>query len=118
MALLGKRRVGDLEVADSAEAGAPTPVAPAAGGKGITWHYAWVVSVVTFLVLLVAAGVRTAPGVFIKPFEAEFGWSRGSISLAVAVSLFAYGLGGPLGGSLVDRFGPRRVMLGGLSLIV
>src|SRR5688500_12112515 len=80
-------------------------------------HYAWVVSIVTFFVLLVAAGVRTAPGVLIKPLEAEFGWDRASISLAVMVSLFAYGLGGPLGGGLIDRFGPRRVMVGGLALV-
>ena len=80
-------------------------------------HYAWIVSIVTFLVLLVAAGVRTAPGVLIKPLEAEFGWDRASISLAVMVSLFAYGLGGPLGGGLIDRFGPRRVMVGGLALV-
>lgn len=32
-------------------------------------------------------------------------------------SILAYGLGAPLGGSLVDRFGPRRVMTGGLVLI-
>ena len=38
-------------------------------------------------------------------------------SLAVAVSLFIFGFGAPLGGSLMDKFGPRRVMLGGLSLI-
>jgi sugar phosphate permease len=88
------------------------------GAKREGLHYAWVISGVTFLVLLVVAGVRTAPGVLIKPLEAEFGWSRGSISLAVALSLFAYGLGGPLGGSLIDRFGPRRVMLGGLALVV
>ena len=79
-------------------------------------HYAWIVSIVTFFVLLVVAGVRTAPGVLIKPLEAEFGWDRASISLAVMVSLFAFGLGGPLGGGLIDRFGPRRVMVGGLAL--
>jgi MFS family permease len=28
-----------------------------------------------------------------------------------------FGLGGPLGGSLVDRFGPRRVLLAGIGLI-
>jgi MFS family permease len=81
-------------------------------------HYAWIVSALTFLVLLVAAGVRTAPAVFLKPFEDEFGWSRASVSLAVSVSLLVYGLGGPLGGSLVDRFGPRRVMLGGLAIVL
>ncbi len=52
----------------------------------------------------------------ITPLEREFGWTRASISLAVAVSILWFGLGGPLAGSLVDRFGPRRVMLGGLAL--
>lgn len=80
-------------------------------------HYAWVVGAVTFVVLLVAAGVRTAPAVFITLLEIEYGWSRGSISAAVAVGLIAFGLGGPFGGSLMDRLGPRLVMVGGLALI-
>jgi sugar phosphate permease len=80
-------------------------------------HYAWVVAALTFVVLLVAAGVRTAPAMFIQPLEIEFGWSRASISLAVALSLIAFGLGGPFGGTLIDRWGPRWVMVGGLLLI-
>jgi sugar phosphate permease len=80
-------------------------------------HYAWVIAAVTFLVLLVVAGVRTAPAVLLAPLATEFGWSRGSISFAVGVSLIWFGLGGPVAGSLIDRFGPRLVMLGGLSLI-
>lgn len=91
-------------------------VAVAAPPK-LGFHYAWIITGVTFVVLLVAAGVRTAPAVFIIPMEREFGWDRASISLAVAVSLFAFGFGAPLGGSLIDRFGPRRIMLGGLTLI-
>ncbi|CAN5200136.1 MFS transporter [soil metagenome] len=80
-------------------------------------HYAWVVVTVTFLALLAAQAVRTAPGVIIKPLEAEFGWDRAAISLAVAVSLIAFGLGGPLGGTLVERLGPRRVLVGGGALV-
>lgn len=80
-------------------------------------HYAWIVVAVTFAALLVASGVRAAPGALVKPLEAEFGWDRASISLAAAVSLLAYGLGGPLGGNLVGRFGVRRVMVAGLALI-
>ncbi|MBI3537929.1 MAG: hypothetical protein HY070_10265 [Chloroflexi bacterium] len=37
------------------------------------FHYAWVIAAITFLVLLAAAGVRTAPQVLIKPLEQEFG---------------------------------------------
>jgi MFS family permease len=81
------------------------------------FHYAWIVAGVTFFVLLVAAGVRTAGTVLITPLEQEFGWSRSSISLAIAISIAWYGLGGPLAGTSVDRFGPRRVMLVGLGLI-
>lgn len=80
-------------------------------------HYAWVIVAITFLALLASSGVRAAPAVLIKPFEAEFGWDRGSVSLAAAASLITYGLGAPLGGSLIGRFGTRRVMLGGLALI-
>lgn len=81
------------------------------------FHYAWIIVGISFLSLLVAAGVRAAPGVLIKPLEAEFGWDRASISLAVAVSILTFGLGGPVSGSLVDRFGPRRVMLSGLLMV-
>ena len=80
-------------------------------------HYAWVVVGATFLVLLVSAGVRAAPGALLTPLQDTFGWSRGSISLVVAVSILTYGLGGPVAGSLIDRFGPRRVAVGGLVVI-
>ncbi len=80
-------------------------------------NYAWVVVGVTFLALLVAAGVRSIPGVFMLPMESELGWDRSSISLAVAVSLLAFGFGAPLAGGYIDRHGPRRVMIAGLTLI-
>jgi MFS family permease len=83
--------------------------------RRLPFHYAWIVVLVTFFVLLFAAGIRTIPSVIIKPLEAEFGWTRASLSFGVAISLFAFGFGGPIAGSLVDRFGPRRVMLGGLA---
>src|SRR5690606_35739551 len=80
------------------------------------WYFV-VIVVVTFLALLVSAGVRTTPSIIIKPLEDDFGWSRSAISFAIAISLFTFGFGAPLGGGLIDRFGPRRVMLGGLALI-
>jgi len=81
------------------------------------FHYAWVVVAVTLITLMAAQAVRAAPGVIIVPLEQEFGWDRAAISLAVGVSLLTFGLGGPLGGWLLERFGPRRLLLGGLVLI-
>jgi MFS family permease len=80
-------------------------------------HYAWIVVGVTFVTLLVAQAIRSTPGLLTLPLEAEFGWDRASISLAVAISLVAFGLGGPLGGATLDRFGPRRVLIAGCALI-
>jgi len=71
-------------------------------------HYAWTVAAVTFVVLLVAAGIRSTPGVLIVPLEQEFGWSRAAISAAIAINLVLYGLIGPFAAAVIDRFGVRR----------
>jgi MFS family permease len=80
-------------------------------------HYAWVVVLVTFATLLVSTSVRAAPGVLIKPLEVEFGWDRAAISLAVGLGFIVNGLGAPLGGGLIDRFGPRRIALAGVGML-
>src|SRR5262249_45374365 len=80
-------------------------------------HYAWVVLAATTVVLLSAGGVRAAIGVFVKPLQAEFGWSRTMLSFAVAMSIALYGLAGPIVGRLADRWGPRWVLTIGVALV-
>src|ERR1700693_6122548 len=79
-------------------------------------HYAWVIIGLTFVVIVVTAGVRATPGVLIVPFEDEFHWSRATISFAIGVNLLVYGLIGPFAAAAMDRFGVRRTMA--LSLAV
>ena len=74
-------------------------------------HYGWIVAAITFLMLVTAAGVRSTPGVLIIPLEHEFGWDRATISLAVSINLFMYGLFGPFAAAFMDRFGMRRVIV-------
>jgi predicted MFS family arabinose efflux permease len=80
-------------------------------------HYAWVVALVTFVILLVTAGVRATPGVLMVSLEREFGWSRAVISSAVAINIALFGLIGPFAASVMDRWGVRRVILGALALL-
>jgi len=86
------------------------------GRPGGRVHYAWVVAAVTFVTLLAAAGVRSAPGVLIVPLEEHFGWSRATLSLAISVNLVLYGLMGPFAAALMDRLGVRRTMLISLGI--
>ncbi|HEY0757919.1 MAG TPA: MFS transporter [Acidisarcina sp.] len=80
-------------------------------------HYAWVIAGVTFLVLLITAGIRATPGVLIVPFENEFGWSSAGISIAIAINLALYGLIGPFAASLMNRWGVRRIVLCALATL-
>jgi sugar phosphate permease len=80
-------------------------------------HYGWVIAAVSFLTLITAAGFRSTVGVLIVPLQEEFGWSRATISAAVAINLVLYGLGGPFAAGLYDRFGIRRVIVIALGTI-
>jgi MFS family permease len=80
-------------------------------------HYAWIVLGVTFLALLAGAGIRATPSVLIVPLEEEFGWSRSTISFAISINIFLYGLMGPFAGGLMQRLGIRRTTIGALALL-
>lgn len=80
-------------------------------------HHAWIVVGVTFFALLVAAGLRSAPGVLMVPLEMHFGWDRATISAAAAVGILLYGLVGPFAAALMMSIGIKRTMLGGLVLM-
>jgi MFS family permease len=49
--------------------------------------------------------------VFVKPLSAEFGWNRAAISLGFGLAAITLGVVSPLLGRLIDRFGPRRIIL-------
>ncbi|OLC13672.1 MAG: hypothetical protein AUH29_12470 [Candidatus Rokubacteria bacterium 13_1_40CM_69_27] len=80
-------------------------------------HPAWVVLAALTLCMMAASGLRSVFGVYIKPMEAEFGWSRGALSGAAAISLLLLGAAGPLVGRMADRWGPRAVIGSALLLL-
>ena len=55
--------------------------------------------------------------VFIRPLNAEFGWTRAEIAMAFSICLLVLGLMTFPAGRLSDKYGPRRVvMTGGIIL--
>lgn len=84
---------------------------------GTRLHWAWVVAAVSFVALLGAAGFRSVPGVMMNPLHHEFGWSHGTVGLAMSVNMTLFGLTAPFAAALMDRFGIRPVLAAALGLI-
>lgn len=51
--------------------------------------------------------------VFIRPLNAEFGWTRAEIALAFGICCFVFGMCTIPSGRLSDKIGPRKVVLVG-----
>jgi len=79
--------------------------------------YGWWIVGACFLIALYTGGVIfygfTA---IIEPLANEFGWSYAQISLAASLRGLEMGLLAPLVGLLVDRWGPRRLLTGGVII--
>ena len=80
--------------------------------------YGWWIVIVGMLSFGLASGANFQGfGVFIKPFEREFGWNRTTVSAVFSLARLEVGMFGPLEGWAVDKFGPRRIMLIGIPLM-
>jgi MFS family permease len=74
----------------------------------------WLMLGGAFAAFALAVGVMQSYTVFLIAFVREFGWSRAETSLPYSLSQLVMGATSPLVGVLVDRLGPRRlVLLGG-----
>jgi MFS family permease len=73
--------------------------------------------VTVWLMLGVAFGVMFSFPVFLVPLLEEFRWSRGVAAGAFSLSAIVQGVLSPVVGTLVDRLGPRRVILSGAVLL-
>ena len=57
--------------------------------------------------------VYTVFGLFLIPISKEFGWPRSAVSLVLLILAIAGALSYPVVGQLIDRYGARRIILGG-----
>jgi MFS family permease len=84
-----------------------------------SWRYpGWRVAVASGVAVFVSFSslLVFTFGVFLKPLAVEFGWSREAVSLAFAVAALGIAVCSPILGALLDRFGPRRIILPSLAV--
>ncbi len=81
-------------------------------------YYGWWIVLACFVINLYVGGIIffsfTA---FFEPIQQEFGWSYTQISLATSLRGLEMGIFAPIVGFLVDRFGSRKLLLGGTIVI-
>ena len=79
---------------------------------------AWLMLGGAFTAFTVGAALMHSYAVYLVAFIEEFGWSRAETSVAYSVSQLVAGVSSPFVGALVDRLGPRRLLLLGGALLV
>lgn len=68
-------------------------------------------------ILMLTMGARQSLGLFVAPLDAATGIGIAGVSLAFAVSQFVWGAAQPVYGVLAERWGFRRVIVGGALLV-
>ena len=79
--------------------------------------YGWVIVSAALLANGMSSGpVWSGVGVWIKALELHFGWSRAQLTGAFSMAQLEGSIIGPLMGYLIDRLGPRRMVLIGFII--
>ena len=66
---------------------------------------------------MVTMGARQSLGLFVSPLNTSTGLGIVTISFAMAVAQFVWGVVQPIAGAVADRYGPARVLAGGLIVL-
>jgi predicted MFS family arabinose efflux permease len=82
--------------------------------KDRSWLY---LTLAAAAVLMITMGARQSQGLFLFPIAGSTGVGIVTISFAMAVGQFMWGLAQPIAGALADRFGAARVLVGGVILL-
>ena len=79
--------------------------------------YGWKLVGLSFLILPLSSLALHGSGTLVVALERHFGWSRTVLSGAFAIGRVQDFFQGPIEGVLIDRFGPRRMIMVGFLLM-
>lgn len=82
--------------------------------KDRSWLY---LTLAAAAVLMITMGARQSQGLFVFPIAGSTGVGIVTISFAMALGQFMWGLAQPIAGALADRFGAARVLVGGVLIL-
>jgi MFS family permease len=74
-------------------------------------YYGWYILAASFVILFFNSGAQSTFGILFKPMISEFGWSRGTLSLAFFLNMIIYSITLIIFGKFYDRFGPKWILI-------
>ena len=81
-------------------------------------YFPWLMAVMGLLILLTSNGlIVTGLTAFDESLLKEFGWSRSELKMRDLITLVLAGWLGPFIGVVIDRAGPRKLILAGIALL-
>ena len=80
------------------------------------FYYGWVIVGLSLISMSFWFGIRTTFSLFFVAFIDHFHWGRAETAGAQSIAMFVYMIMSPIIGTLVDRIGPRKVILPGIIL--
>ncbi len=78
----------------------------------------WPITLFAAALLMVTMGIRQSTGLFVSPINTDTGLGIVNISFALAIGQFVWGAVQPITGMIADRYGPGRVLAGGILILV
>ncbi len=82
------------------------------------FYYGWTIVAVALISMAFWLGIRSSFSVFYVTLLEEFPWNRAESAGVQSAALIAYTVMAPIVGGLIDRFGPRRVIVPGIMTLV
>jgi MFS family permease len=88
---------------------------PAAAG--MSPRGAWLLILAASAILMITMGARLTTGLFMSPINTSTGLGIASVSFALAIGQFMWGVAQPVFGAVADKFGSARVIVLGAVLL-
>ena len=80
-------------------------------------YYGWIIVALALVSMAFWFGIRSSFSVFYVALLDDFPWDRGDSAGVQSIAMISYTILAPLVGGIIDRFGPRRVIVPGILLL-
>jgi len=83
----------------------------------LPFYYGWMIVSLGLISMCFWTGIRSSFSVFFVALLEEFPWSRGGAAGVQSLAFVVYLILAPVIGGLIDRYGPRKVILPGIMVL-